>query len=89
METKFMFNGQVYDTREDAEDAVFRFARTVYDDVLDECYDEIYIGNFSYSPSYVLKRVDETAYRCGLNDYADSLLYDIEEIENDEIEYED
>ena len=28
--------------------------------------------------------MDEVAYRCYLHDYADSLMYDIEEIEADE-----
>ena len=39
----------------------------MYDDILDEQGD-IHIGSLSYSPSYVLKNVDPTAYQCGLND---------------------
>ena len=46
--------------------------------------DDIIICGLSYSPSIALKRVDEIAYRCGLHDYADSLMYDIEEVESDE-----
>jgi predicted nucleic acid-binding Zn-ribbon protein len=43
-----------------------------YDDFIDECYPEINIG-VTFSPSYVLKNLDPTAYRCGLNDYLDSM----------------
>jgi hypothetical protein len=31
------------------------------------------IGSLEYDPAYVLENVDPTAYRCGLNDYVDSL----------------
>ena len=54
-----------------------------YDEVLD-MGDDVIICGLSYSPSIALKRVDEIAYRCGLHDYADSLMYDIEEVEADE-----
>lgn len=39
---------------------------------LDEQGDVI-IGSLHYSPSYVLREVDPTAYRCGLVDFVDSL----------------
>ena len=41
-----------------------------YDDMLDDCYEE-FMG--TYSPSYTLKCVDETAWRMGLLDYVDNL----------------
>lgn len=41
----------------------------MYDDMLDECYGPVHIGCLEYSASYVLKEVDPTAYRCGMNDY--------------------
>ena len=44
-----------------------------FDDLLDESIPEIEIGCLTYSPSHVLKNVDPTAYRCGLNDFVDSL----------------
>lgn len=43
-----------------------------FDESLDESIPEIEIGCLTYSPSYVLKNVDPTAYRCGLNDFIDS-----------------
>lgn len=44
-----------------------------FDDMLDECYSFDAIGGpFAHmSPSRVLKECDPTAYRCGVNDYAD------------------
>ena len=46
-----------------------------YDEALDE-QGEIKIGSLTYCPSNVLKNVDEIAYRCGFNDYVDSLMQD-------------
>ena len=45
-----------------------------FDDMLDESIPEIEIGSLTYSPSHVLKNVDPVAYRCSLNDYADSIF---------------
>ena len=50
-----------------------------FDESLDESIPEIEIGCLTYSPSHVLKNVDPTAYRCGLNDFVDSL--DVEDSE--------
>ena len=44
-----------------------------FDESLDESIPEIEIGCLTYSPSHVLKKVDPIAYRCGLNDFANSL----------------
>ncbi len=43
-----------------------------YKDALDEQGDVV-IGSLHYSPSYVLREVDPTAYRCGLVDYVNGL----------------
>ena len=43
-----------------------------YDEVLDEG-GEVNIGGFAYDPSFVLKKVDPMAYRCGLVDYVGSM----------------
>tara|TARA_R110000751_G_scaffold245206_1_gene345226 strand:- start:14 stop:241 length:228 start_codon:yes stop_codon:yes gene_type:complete len=48
----------------------------MYDEMIDDCSEEVKIGNMTYSPSRVLKEVDPIAYRCGLNDYLDSLAQD-------------
>ena len=49
-----------------------------YDKALDEQGD-IKIGSLTYSPSYVLKNVDEIAYGCGLNDYNDWEMSDVQD----------
>lgn len=48
-----------------------------YDDMLDELYGEIDICGYSYFASVALYKLDEIAYRCGKNDYYDSLCYDL------------
>jgi hypothetical protein len=48
---------------------------TMYDEMLDEL-STVEIGSLTYSASRVLIEVDPTAYRCGYNDYIDSLLRD-------------
>ena len=44
-----------------------------FDEYLDESIPEIEIVCLTYSPSRVLKNVDPVAYRCGLNDFVNSL----------------
>lgn len=44
--------------------------KDMYDDMLDEFYDK-FMGQ--YDPSQVLEEIDPIAYRCGFNDWADSL----------------
>lgn len=51
-----------------------------FSDVLDECYSFEKVGGpFQYmTPSRVLKEMDPTAFRCGVNDWADGEeLYEI------------
>lgn len=50
----------------------------MYDDFLDEIYPEANICGYEYSSSRALKEIDPTAYRCGLNDWADSEGYEEE-----------
>lgn len=45
----------------------------LFDEMLDECYPDIHIGNLTYTASQALKAVDPIAYREGLADYVDSL----------------
>lgn len=40
-----------------------------YDNMLDECYDDIDVAGLNFSPSRVLEAVDPIAYQCRLNDY--------------------
>lgn len=57
-----------------------------YDDMLDECTPMVQIGTLEYSPSQVLKAVDEVAYEMGFGDYVDSRREDVEEEVRDELE---
>ena len=66
-------------------------ALNLYDDMLDECYEEIKIGSLTYLPSQVLKEVDPIAYRCGFIDWLDSenLTTDEDEADEDEADEEE
>jgi len=56
-------------------------------DEYDEMLNEVGIDLNVYSPSMILKNVDEIAYNCGLNDYNDEELSELTE-ELEELEDE-
>jgi hypothetical protein len=42
-------------------------------DMIDSCYgDTVKIAGYEYTTSHALETLDPTAFRCGVNDYADS-----------------
>ncbi len=45
-----------------------------YNEMLDECYEEVVICGYSYSTSKALKSTDPTAYRCGFVDWLDNQI---------------
>ncbi len=50
-----------------------------YEDALYEIYgNEVKICGYTMDPVYIFREMDPIAYRCGLNDYYDSLSSDIE-----------
>lgn len=53
-------------------DAIYEEVSKNFDDYLDE-EGTINVCGCDYYPSQLLKAVDETKYRCDLNDYADSV----------------
>ncbi len=53
-------------------------AYKLYDSMLDECYPEFEIAGMKYQTSRALKELDETAYRCGFNDWLDSENLELE-----------
>lgn len=59
--------------------------KEAYDDMLDDCYEGISIGDLCYCPSRVLEAVDPIAYHCGLTDWADNeykdCVYDLERLD--------
>lgn len=61
-------------------------ANNQYDEFLDEMYGEIvvnYDAGLSWQASRVVKEMDPTAYRCGLNDWLDSADLTTDESEAD------
>lgn len=90
---KYLFNDKEFETLKEAEDYISEeYALKTYDDYLDEIYPETTIVGYSYATSYVLKKINPIAYRCGLSDYESELFDEIEEEEieeDEEIEEED
>lgn len=77
---KYILDGVTtyYDPKEAAEAIIGEMDDEVYDEMPDECYGQAEIGGLFYSMSLALKKVDPIAYRCGRNDYYDSLREDLE-----------
>ena len=69
-----------------------RQAAEMYDEMLDDCEGPVIVCGMTYSASQVLREVDPVAYRCGFNDYVDSLTHDdifVEGLTDSEMETED
>ena len=65
-------------------------AEELYREALDET-GPVEVSGMKYDVSHVLKSVDPIAYRCGFNDFADSLTdeYVIEDVNDDDDDDED
>jgi hypothetical protein len=50
-----------------------------YDDLLNECYGEIKLGDLVFSSAEIIKTLDPIAYRCGLADFEDVMIENMEE----------
>lgn len=60
-----------------------------YNDMLDECYEPWVFCGMEFMPSTILRECDPIGWRCGMNDYFDSRLQDLEyELENLEYQYQ-
>jgi hypothetical protein len=76
---KWSIEEKEFDTASEvAQYIIDNLGEDIYDEMLDECYEEIEICGYSYTPSIALYRVDKIAYQCSMNDYYDSLSSDIE-----------
>lgn len=51
----------------------------VYNNMLDDCYEEVNVCGCIYQPSEALKQLDPIAYRCGKSDYESE--YDLDNCE--------
>jgi len=49
-----------------------------YDDLLNECYGEIVLGNLTFSPAEIIKKLDPVAYHQGLLDFEDVMIENME-----------
>lgn len=58
-------------------------ADELFEELLNDTNDTLKIGNLEYPAGYALKKLDPIAFRCGVNDYIDSLLTDGELTEID------
>lgn len=71
------------------EDAVNNYCQDSYDGSIDEGYGEIKIGCITFYASFILKKCDPIAYRCGLSDYEsyinEDFKYDLENGEEIEV----
>lgn len=75
---KFIIDGKEFETADEATQFIIdNIDEQYYDKMLDDCYGDIKICSYSYTASNALKGIDEIAYRCGYNDYTDSLYTDI------------
>ena len=75
--TKYLIDYEEFERDEfqrNLEAAIYDYTERNYDDELDETYQDYEIMGLSFSASQVLKECDPIAYRCGLNDLADSEL---------------
>ncbi len=54
-------------------------AYDLYNEMLDETYENYHIGELSWTASQILAELDPTAYRCGFNDWLDAEDIEIEE----------
>ena len=75
--TKYLIDCEEFERDEfqrNLEAAIYDYTERNYDDELDETYQDYEIMGLSFSASQVLKECDPIAYRCGLNDLADSEL---------------
>ena len=55
-----------------------RLLEEYFDDMLDDCYQDVVIAGLAYSASIAFKRIDPIAYRVGMSDYESSLRTDYE-----------
>lgn len=78
---KYSFDGILYDTKEQAEQAVDEYAVTHFDEYLNETFGEVCVAGYTYPCSYAFENIDPIAYRVSIGDYSNMLLNDIEEIE--------
>lgn len=54
----------------------YEISNSEWDNILDDAESNVFVSGIEFSPSYVLKNCDPTAYRCGKSDYEASFDLD-------------
>ena len=71
----------IEDTTTDTQPLTEEQALERYDEMLDDCYPAVRVGDSTFYPSTVLKECDPIAYRVGFHEFVDSLQEDGETVE--------
>ncbi len=60
-----------------------------YEEMLNECYDEVSICGYKYDAGHALKLVDEIAFNCGCNDWSGEIYKEVyfKDMTDEEIEH--
>lgn len=61
-------DGMSRDEVEDRTTDNYRDCEEAYEDELNECYAPVSVCGFDYDAGTALRRLDETAFRCGVSD---------------------
>ena len=56
---------------------------SAYDDMLDEIYSPVSVGELVFDASRVLREMDPIAYKCGWIDWCDAEGIDTDDLEDD------
>lgn len=61
----------------------------LYEETLDDIYDDVEIGNLSYSTGWVLRKVDPVAFRCGVSDWSSEEFEEVGDVYARKDDYEE
>ena len=56
-----------------------RLLEEYFDDMLDDCYQDVVIAGLAYAASVAFKRIDPIAYRVAMSDYESALRTEYED----------
>ena len=70
---KWIIDGDEYESAAEAAEVIIDGAdfEEAYEEMLTDVYGDVTICGYNYDAGYALKEIDPTAYRCGMNDFAD------------------
>lgn len=56
---------------------------SAYNDMLNDCYDNLTVAGMEFDPADTLNKLDPIAYKCGWLDWCDAEGIDTDELEDD------